>query len=468
MTAQRPRGSAAAEVVGVLEHPPEFWEQPELRAAFRERHYGRLLRAYRVVQKPPVQQTQLAGWLGITQGQLSRIERAVAPVCDLVKLDRWSRVLQIPAHLLWFELSPAPAEPPAASPLRATVEEPDRDEDDDVRRRDLLKAARRVTAGAAGGGLLPDAPWQRLMHSVDKGRPVDAATVQLMQDRTADLFDMQYVVPAGQLFDLLTSHRATLTTLLGNARTETTRDPLRVLLGETEALFGWLYFDLGRPNDAVNAWRATLKMARDIGDRALAAYALGNWSYIAGSRNDIVPAVRLLQQAEQYVSGNSAPATRSWIAARAAEELSRLGDDTAALRALERAFTVFDFARPRTERAWTGFFTATRLGSLTVCTYSTLNHRDAPAAADSLLASLPPIHNKARAIALTDLTTLAVRTKDFDRANALVEEAIEVTIRTGSRLARQRLLTLTSTLTTSTDRGAPGALRDHIVSTLRR
>jgi tetratricopeptide (TPR) repeat protein len=289
-----------------------------------------------------------------------------------------------------------------------------------------------------------------------------------MQDRTADLFDTQYAVPARQMFDSLTNHRATLTTLLGNTRTDATRDPLMVMLGETEALIGWLHFDLGQANDATNAWRATLKIAKETGDRALAAYTLANWSYLAGSRNDIEPAVRLLRQAEEYVPGNSAPTTRSWIAARAAEELSRLGDDTAALRALERAFTAFDFARPRIERVWTGFFTANRLGGLTVSTYMTLNHRDTTAAAESLLASLSPTNNQARAIALADLTTLAIRTQDFDRANALIEDAINATVRTGASIARQRLLTLASTLPTNSNPSATSALRDHIVSTLRR
>jgi tetratricopeptide (TPR) repeat protein len=349
------------------------------------------------------------------------------------------------------------------------VEEPNRDEDkgDPVRRRDLLTVTRDV-AGAAAGGLLADAPWQRLMDAVDKGRPVDTATVQLMQDRTAALHDTEHAVPPRDVFDSLMDHRATLTTLLGNARTDATRDPLKVMIGETESLIGWLHFDLDQMKEATDAWRAALRIAKETGDRALAARALGSWSYAASARNDVAIAVRLLRQAEDYVPGNSAPATRSWIAARAAEELARLGDDTAALRALERAFTAFDFARPRTERVWTGFFTATRLGGLTVSTYTTLNHPDATAAADSLLRSLSPTGNKARAIALVDLTTLAVRTKDFDRANALIEKAVDVTSRTGTRIARQRLLTLASSLTTSGDPGVTGALRDHIVSTLRR
>lgn len=233
MTGQRPRGSASADAIGAPVHPADFWEQPQLRAAARERHFGRFLRAYRVVQTPPVQQTQLAGWLGITQGQLSRIERAAAPVRDLVKLDQWARALHVPAHLLWFDVSPDASETPAAPPLRATLaEEPEQDEDDDVRRRNLLKITG-VGAAAAGAALLAETPWQRLMDSVAKGRPVDTATVQIMQDRTADFFDTEYTVPARHVLDSLTKHRTTLATLLGNARTDTTRDPLVVMMGES-------------------------------------------------------------------------------------------------------------------------------------------------------------------------------------------------------------------------------------------
>lgn len=467
MTGQRPRRFPSADPVGAPVHPAEFWEQPELRAACRERHFGRFLRAYRLAQTPPVQQSQLASWLGITQGQVSRIERAIAPIQDLAKLTQWTRVLHIPEHLLWFDVSPDPS----CLTSRATLDESSQQtcEDDAVRRRDLFTLAEVAGVSAAtGSGLLADAPWQRLRDSLTKARPVDAATIQLMQDRTADLHDTEHAVPPRDVFDTLIRHRSTLTTLLGNARTDAIRHSLTVMIGETESLIGWSHFDLGQANEATDAWRATLKIARETGDRALAARALGSWSYVASARNDITPAVRLLQQAEEFVPGSSAPATRSWIAARAAEELGRLGDETAALRALERSFIAFDFARPRTERVWTGFFTADRLGSLTVSTYTALNHRDATVAADSLLRSLSPTGNKARAIALADLTTLAIRTKDFDRANILVENAVDVTARTGTRIARQRLLALAATLTTSGGRGATSALRDRIVSTLRR
>jgi hypothetical protein len=232
---------------------------------------------------------------------------------------------------LWFELS---SDQPANPAPPAILDEPDQDEDDDVRRRELLLKARSAAA-VMGGAVLADTPWQRLMHSVDKGRPVDAATIQLMQDRTAELHDTEHSVPPREVFDSLMKHRATLTTLVDNARTDTMRTPLIVMIGEIESLLGCLYCDLGRANEAANALRATLKVAKDTGDRVLAARALGIWGSLASDRNDVAPAVRLLQQAEDHVPGNSAPATRSWIAALAAEELSRLGDDTAALRTLD-------------------------------------------------------------------------------------------------------------------------------------
>jgi transcriptional regulator with XRE-family HTH domain len=453
--------------------PADFWEQPEIRSALLSRHFGRFLRVYRMIQSPPVKQDDVARWLGITQGQLSKIERSSKHVQDLAKLDRWARALHVPSDLLWFSQSPDPPAahdaPPTheAPPTRATVEAAEQNEGNAVHRRDLFKAAG-VTAATVGTGLLSATPWQRLIDSVNKGRPVDTATVQLMQDRTADFFHTEETVPACQLLDSLTQHRSTLKTLLANARIGAIRDQLAVAIGETDALTGWLLFDLGRGNEAANAWRSTLKIAKEARDGALAACALGYWSYLAASRNDIAPAVRLLRQASEYVPGSSAPATRSWISAREAEELARLGDGTASLRAVERALTAFDFARPRLERPWTAFFGVSRLGSMTVSTYTTLRHREADVAADSLLASLSPTDNKVRAIVLSDLTTNAVQAQEYDRANVLVTDAIELTNRTETTLAKQRLLTVAATLPPTSKADASGILRDQILSTLRR
>lgn len=257
----------------------DFWEQPEVRSALLSRHFGRFLRTYRTVQSPQLKQAQLAHWLGITQGQLSRIERSSTPAGDLHKLDTWARALHVPPDRLWFSPTPASSDPDEGALNRATVEKAQHNEGSDVRRRDLLKVAG-VTAAAAGTGLLSETPWQRLIDSVDKGRPVDTATVQLMQDRTADLFHTEETVPARQLLESIAQHRNTLKALLANARIDSIRHDLAVAMGETDVFTGWLLFDLGRGNDAANAWRSTLTIAKETGDGALAACALGYWSYL--------------------------------------------------------------------------------------------------------------------------------------------------------------------------------------------
>ena len=85
--------------------PEQFWDTPDLRRALRERHIGHVFRAYRKAPGPSVTQADLAGWLGLTQSQVSRLECAASPPNDLAKLARWSGILHIPQRVLWFDLS---------------------------------------------------------------------------------------------------------------------------------------------------------------------------------------------------------------------------------------------------------------------------------------------------------------------------------------------------------------------------
>lgn len=105
---------------------------------------------------------------------------------------------------------------------------------------------------------------------------------------------------------------------------------------------------------------------------------------------------------------------------------------------------------------------------MTVSTCTTLRHRETTAAADSLLASLPPTRNKVRAIVLSDLTISAVQMNDYDRATTLVSDAIKLTAQTETSIAKHRLLALAATLPSTSSTGPASVLRDQIMSTLRR
>lgn len=86
-----------------------------MRDALASKDMGVVVRAYRrhpAHGRKPLPQADLARWLGITQGQLSRIEAGRNRVRDLDKLVRYATRLHIPADLLWFDVGDAEPELP--------------------------------------------------------------------------------------------------------------------------------------------------------------------------------------------------------------------------------------------------------------------------------------------------------------------------------------------------------------------
>ncbi|MGI9062342.1 MAG: helix-turn-helix domain-containing protein [Pseudonocardiaceae bacterium] len=93
----------------------DFWHTDQMRDALASKDMGVVVRAYRrhpAHGRKPLPQADLARWLGITQGQLSRIEAGRNRVRDLDKLVRYATRLHIPADLLWFDVGDAEPELP--------------------------------------------------------------------------------------------------------------------------------------------------------------------------------------------------------------------------------------------------------------------------------------------------------------------------------------------------------------------
>jgi transcriptional regulator with XRE-family HTH domain len=100
------RKKARDETLGAPQVPAEFWEDDLMQKALASWHMGRVCVAYRhhPFHGPrPLSQELVAGWLGMAQAQLSRIENG-PPINDLNKLIHWAHTLKIPARHLWFDL----------------------------------------------------------------------------------------------------------------------------------------------------------------------------------------------------------------------------------------------------------------------------------------------------------------------------------------------------------------------------
>jgi tetratricopeptide (TPR) repeat protein len=397
-----------------------------VREALATRHFGRFVAAYRHAFDPPITQARVGLWLKLSQAQVSRMEVAKTAPSDLNKLQRWAAALAVPRDLLWFAPTHASEESGSGREV-ANLE--------DVRRRSFLKGTGAVIA--VGSGLV-DSPWQRVAETLAGRRPADPTTVTLMENKTAAFFRSEETQPARELMISLRAHRGEIIQLIRDTGDEHLRQRLLTSAGETAALEGWTLFDLNRPQAAIRLYEKSLENARAAGDRALEACVLGYWSYLLSSRDDNAEAVRMLTEASGLVRG-AAAATQAWVSARRAEEQAALGDATSALRSLDSAVTVFDYANPMTERPWTSFFTASRLGGLAVSTYGRMNHPETDEAARVLLNSLMPTENKVKALVLADLATSAGRVADFDRVEMLANQAAPLAVRTEASLAIDRL-----------------------------
>jgi hypothetical protein len=91
-------------------HSPEFFETDDLRAALQSRDMGRVFTAYRNHPRhlklfgKALNQETLGRWLGLTQAQVSKIERSSRPETRLDVLIGWANILQLPLDMLWFDL----------------------------------------------------------------------------------------------------------------------------------------------------------------------------------------------------------------------------------------------------------------------------------------------------------------------------------------------------------------------------
>jgi transcriptional regulator with XRE-family HTH domain len=139
-----------------------------LQQALHARHMGRVIRACRhhpYHGRTALPQEIVAGWVGITQAQLSRIEHG-APIVHLDRLIHWAKVLGIPEQHLWFALP----------------DDGRRNESEDVKRRRLLTTSASL-AGALVGFAAPSLPTTDLAAAI-LGAPAVAADPAPVTDLT--------------------------------------------------------------------------------------------------------------------------------------------------------------------------------------------------------------------------------------------------------------------------------------------
>lgn len=331
-----------------------FWDQLEIQQACRERHFGHLLKSYRELRNPPLKQAELALLLGLTQGQVSRIERNTAPVIDLRKLSRWAGLLRIPASILWFEFEDTSAKQTASESKSPKIEEPtDNSEGDDVRRRDLMKFA------GIGAALLGSSGVDAVALPEQQRYPaIGMESVEIMREWTQTFRRVDNRFGGGhslaQIAHYLTSD---VEPKLNDARcNQVVRKELFAAAAELYQLAGWMSYDTGNAEQGRKCLRRALQLCQQAGNRPFAAELLAGMSHQASFLRNSDDAVDFALAAKETASRTGIHALVAESAVMAAHGLAQQGNTRDCLKELDAAEAAFFRMRDGEAPPWLGYF----------------------------------------------------------------------------------------------------------------
>lgn len=334
--------------------PAGFWDHPEIQKALADHDFGRMLRAYRKAQTPEVKQADLASWLGLTQGQVSRIERGETRARDLDKLDRWARTLGIPQRWLWSILSPQSSDAYASDAGSPSLRTTRGAEGDDVQRRRFLKTMSAVGVGAT---LLGSRPVQTGLLTTP-GRALGNPDVDQVREITAAFRRVDNRHGGGHNRSAVASYlNTTVEPMLTDGRARSAvKDDLFAAAAELHQLAGWMAYDTGQADAGRRHLRTALRLCQESEDHALSAEMLAGMSHQAAFHGVPESAVDLALAARQTAKQAGLPMLQAEAAVMEAHGLALQHDKQGCLTALRDAEKAFASAETSDRPEWLRYF----------------------------------------------------------------------------------------------------------------
>ncbi len=395
--------------------------------------------------------------LGVTRNQVSRWEREGsiprAPYPKLLCL-----LFQTSAEGLGLLTSSVPPPPPVSIASKdGTIE-------DDVERRELL----RLLGGGLGAALLT--PGLRRLGAVrsfplkDHALPLEAA--MSITDHYRLVLDSH---PANDLMAPVLGHLQSVSQLLDSSLPGVTYNKLATAVSEAAGFVSRLAFDLNDDDGGWSYHHIAVAHAERAENRVLQAYHFAGMSLRAGIQHDGQQAVQLAERANSLVPQKVSPGLRAWFAAREASAYSRLGDQSAALHALDQAEGFAGRADSgETPWPWTHPFGHGGLDGYrgAIAARLKLPEMALPALQAALGTQNPGHVDKYRALVLGDLAMGHLPAGEVEEAVRLTGEAFDIGARLGSYRVVQRVREVRSFLRPYRDVAAVRDLDERMAAAL--
>jgi tetratricopeptide (TPR) repeat protein len=332
-----------------------FWQRAALRDALESRHFGQVLNAYRYEHRPILTQAKVGRWLGLTQGQVSRLERTAQPTHDLNKLDQWARALRIPQRYLWFQLSQQPADAYAWSGDAPSLDDEFETGGEDVQRRQLLRAA---TAGAISVGSSAFGWFSTQTVPGSGARAVGMTDVQIIREMTQTFRRLDNRFGGGHARSAVTNYLGSdVVPLLREGRyRDSLRRELSTAVAELNQLAGWMAYDVGDSASGRRHLRNAMHLCQDVGDAALAGEMLAGMSHQAAFLRSAALATDLARAAKDNAKRAGVPALVSESAVMEAHGLALMSDAQCCLAALRESEKAFAAAENGDRPEWLAYF----------------------------------------------------------------------------------------------------------------
>lgn len=317
--------------------PPAFWQTDQMRDALATWHMGRVIYAYRThpFHHRPLPQELVATWLGLTQAQLSRIEKGPAPE-QLSKLIRWAKVLEVPPELLWFKL-------PAGSGARL----------DEVKRQEFFRAALGATAAVATKQPLLDLVAQLQPTPV----PSTVGPAEIEQVRTAarEFSSWDHTYGGGLVREAVSAQLRYAVNLLGASCAEKHRVDLHSAVGFLGHTAGFMAFDAYAHADAHSMFQLGLTCAEEVGNWHLRGKVLSSMARQAiwcGNPDDGLTSIELAMVRADRLTATE----RAMLHAARARALAKLHRTEEAVRAVGQADEEFARTAPENDPPWMAYY----------------------------------------------------------------------------------------------------------------